>query len=194
MLGIVLCGGQSVRMGADKGLMHYGDTLWAKVMMDKMSALGIPVRLSVNAAQKEAYSSHFQHGQLIVDDPSIAVKGPLLGILSAHMLAPEEDLFLLACDMVLMEEKVLTQLMRSFAEKKSCEACIFTKDGLQEPLCGIYTAAGLKKIMGVYLDQGIAKPSMKMILNDLHVLEIPLKKEDYLSFSNFNSPDEASKL
>ena len=41
MLGIVLCGGQSLRMGMDKGLMTYGGQFWAALAMQKLHELGI---------------------------------------------------------------------------------------------------------------------------------------------------------
>jgi len=194
MLGIVLCGGQSSRMGTDKGLMTYRDKLWAQLAAERLRALEIPVKLSINPVQEQAYASYFPQEQLIADHPSLSIKGPLLGVLSAHLLAPDEDLFLLACDMLLIESRLLLQLLGSFTPTATCEAYIFTREGRQEPLCGIYTQAGLKKILLMLLSQQITKPSMKFVLNHLQVLEIPLKAEDYVSFNNFNSPDETSKL
>ncbi|GGH03134.1 NTP transferase domain-containing protein [Pedobacter zeae] len=48
MLGIVLCGGQSLRMGTDKGLLIHQDKLWAQVAADKLSVLDLLVNFSVN--------------------------------------------------------------------------------------------------------------------------------------------------
>jgi molybdopterin-guanine dinucleotide biosynthesis protein A len=36
MLGIILCGGQSLRMGRDKGLLKLEAKTWAQTAIDKM--------------------------------------------------------------------------------------------------------------------------------------------------------------
>jgi molybdenum cofactor guanylyltransferase len=51
MLGIVLCGGQSSRMGTDKGLMVNEARTWAQTAVDKLTTLLIPVKISVNEKQ-----------------------------------------------------------------------------------------------------------------------------------------------
>jgi molybdopterin-guanine dinucleotide biosynthesis protein A len=194
MLGVILCGGQSLRMGSDKGLLTFHDKLWAEIAYDKLSSLNFPVKLSVNPAQLQDYSNHFLREQLIVDHPSLVIKGPLLGVLSAHLLAPAEDLFLLACDMLLVKKRLIKQLLDSMLSDDTFDAYIFTRAGQQEPLCGIYRSGALKRTMDGLLSQGIAKPSMKFMLSNLQVLEIPLKIGDYPFFSNFNSQVERDAL
>src|SRR5688500_7290332 len=103
MLGIILCGGQSSRMGSDKGLLTMNEKTWAQTSIEKLALLNIPVKISINNKQHPAYASEFSSDDLIVDEPSLAVKGPLLAVLSCHMKHPTEDLFILACDMPLME-------------------------------------------------------------------------------------------
>ncbi len=194
MLGIVLCGGQSLRMGTDKGLLSHQDKLWAQVACDKLNLLDLPVKFSVNPSQQETYAGYFGKEQLIVDDPSLDIRGPLLGVLSAHLSNPEEDLFLLACDMLMMEARLLEKLIHSFKTDHSFDAYIFIKDKQQEPLCGIYKAAGLKNIMHLLQTSGLPKHSMKYILSNLHVCEIMVDDADYRYFGNFNSHAEINGL
>lgn len=194
MLGIVLCGGQSLRMGTDKALLSHQDKLWVQVAADKLSALDLHVKFSVNPSQQETYASYFGNEQLIIDNPSLDIKGPSLGVLSTHLSNPEEDLFLLACDMLLMETRLLEKLMHSFKADDAFQAYIFTKDGQQEPLCGIYKIEGLKKIVHLLLTNGLAKHSMKFVLSNLRVCEIAIEDQDYRYFSNFNSHAEINGL
>src|SRR5688572_17949633 len=103
MLGIILSGGQSSRMGQDKGLLKLEAKTWAQTAIDKLSILNFPVKISVNRSQFSQYAEVFSPADLIEDNETLSLKGPLLGVLSAHVHYPDEDLFILACDMPLME-------------------------------------------------------------------------------------------
>lgn len=194
MLGIVLCGGQSLRMGTDKGLLNLEDKIWAQVSADKLGSLDLPVKFSINPFQQPTYAGYFNDQQLIVDDPSLDVRGPLLGVLSAHLSNPEEDLFLLACDILLMETRLLEKLIHSVKADDAFDAYIFTKDGQQEPLCGIYKAEGLKNIIKLLKSNGLARHSMKYTLSNLRVCEISVDDHEYRYFGNFNSQEEINSL
>ena len=77
MIGVVLCGGQSFRMGADKGLLKNETGVWARIAYDKLAALNIPVRVSVNDNQYSSYADIFSPEELITDDTTFQVRGPL---------------------------------------------------------------------------------------------------------------------
>ena len=109
MLGIILCGGQSLRMGSDKGLLKLEAKTWAQTAIDKMVELKLPVKISVNKAQLPGYESIFSENDLVADEPSITFTGPLMGLLSSHIQYPAEDLFAFACDMPLMDPALLKE-------------------------------------------------------------------------------------
>lgn len=188
MLGVVLCGGQSARMGSDKGLLKQSDLTWVEIAVSKLSALKIPVAVSVNKQQKKIYSNFVSVDQLIVDDEYLSVKGPLLGILSVHQQLPNEDLMVLACDMIDMNTKLLQDL-QEFHKEGSHEAYVYTTNNNAEPLCAIYTSKGLKHILDLHHQEKLAKFSM------MHVLECISTK--YISggtsrkfFTNYNSAED----
>jgi molybdopterin-guanine dinucleotide biosynthesis protein A len=194
MLGIVLCGGRSLRMGADKGLLSYQGKHWARLASDKFESVKLTVKFSINLGQKKKYDDFFEPSQLIIDHPFPNLKGPVLGLLSAHLANPTEDLFVLACDMLLMESQVLDRLKEARASNRSFEAYIFKNDGQQEPLCGIYTVSGLKKISKMLQQGRLTKFSMKFILSNLNVCETNVEDIDSRSFENFNSQKEINGL
>ena len=193
MLGIILCGGQSSRMGSDKGLLKLEAKTWAQTAIDKMMAADIPVKISVNNIQHADYSSIFPAQDLITDDASLLLHGPLLGVLSSHIQYPTEDLFIIACDMPLMESVLLKELYNQF-KQASADAYIFTNDGEPEPLCGIYTAKGLSLILTMLRNNELTRHSMKFMLDHLTVHSIALKDDQKKFFRNFNAHAELNGL
>lgn len=194
MIGIVLCGGKSFRMGSDKGLLKLEAKTWAQTAVDKLAVLKIPIKISVNKQQRVAYAEAFAEAQLIVDEPLLALRGPLQGLLSCHLRFPEEDLFVLACDLPLMEPAMLLALYKQYGLNSDATAHVFTNAGEPEPLCAIYTARGLAAILAMEKKGLLLKHSMKFMLDQLTVNTIPLADEEKKYFRNFNAHAELNGL
>jgi molybdopterin-guanine dinucleotide biosynthesis protein A len=194
MLGIILCGGKSLRMGNDKGLLKLEAKTWAQTAIDKIAVLKIPIKISVNKEQYSAYVEAFSAGQLIVDEPLIPFRGPLQGLLSCHLAFPDEDLFILACDMPLMEPVLLQTLYKGYQENPRADAHVYTNDGEPEPLCGIYTAKGLALIQEMQKKGELVKHSMKFMLDNIKVNMLELAEEEKKYFRNFNAHSELNGL
>lgn len=194
MFGVILCGGFSSRMGTDKGLLQSNTIHWAKNAANKMALLNIPVGLSVNANQLSEYSSLFHSSYLIEDKVSLKIRGPLSGVLSAHLQHPQEDLFVLAVDMPVMDISILQQLLQLYRLQPSNDAFVFTKDGQVEPLCGIYTAKGLAHILHLHQTNLLRKHSMKFVLEHLETSRTPLNEEQKIYFKNINTHAELNGL
>src|SRR4051812_42959899 len=111
MIGVILCGGQSTRMGFDKGLIECGSLTWVELAMGKLAEVNLPTVLSLNDSQYKQYINKFAKISIITDDHSIEVNGPLKGILSVHLQMPSDDLLVLACDMPSMDKEVLKYLI-----------------------------------------------------------------------------------
>jgi len=187
MIGVVLCGGQSFRMGADKGLLKNETSVWARIAYDKLAALNIPVRVSVNENQYSSYADIFSAEELITDDTTFQVRGPLLGMISTHLRYPADAIFVLACDMLIMEVSILAQLLKVCQEQKDAGACVYTSDGEPEPLCGIYKPESIESIIRMYESGKLSKHSMKFMLDHINTHKIPLGTDDKKFFRNFNS-------
>jgi len=194
MLGIVLCGGQSSRMGNDKGLLIHEANTWAQTAVEKLQVLNIPIKLSVNEGQLSEYAKVFKPELLIVDDAALEIKGPLLGLLSAHLHSSGKDLFVLACDLPLMDPHLLKELFSLYQQSKKYDVYIFSNNKEQEPLCGIYTAKALKKIIALHKQGKLTKHSLKFILSHLVVCEIAAHGSQKISFRNFNAHADINGL
>jgi molybdenum cofactor guanylyltransferase len=190
MLGVVMCGGESSRMGKDKGLLLSGVKTWTETAADKLSALGIRVVASINARQENSYKEVAKQIPLVIDNPSIPAGGPLAGLLSVHAAFPGENLFILACDLPLMEPTVLKELYDRHGEANDFQAYLYTSDGEPEPLCGIYTAAALALILERLRKKGLARHSLKFVLEQLRVDSRPAPPDKRRCFTNVNSRSE----
>ena len=194
MLGVILCGGKSTRMGSDKGLLKLHAGTWAQTAVEKLGALEMCVVLSVNCSQYRDYSPIFTIEQLVKDNEELDVHGPLSGVLSVHLKYPQQDLFVLACDMPLMENKILSQLLDAYRNNMTYDAFVFTNEGEPEPLCAIYRAIGLAQIVQMLQKGQLTKHSMKFTIEHLDSFSIPLQDEQKRYFRNFNAHAELNGL
>ena len=193
MLGVVLSGGQSSRMGTDKGLLKLEAKTWAQTALDKLAALQLPVVISVNATQYETYPAVFPVEELVKDDDKLDIHGPLAGVLSVHERFPQEDLLVLACDMPLMDPVIIEQLVIAYRNNHQ-EAYVFTNNDEPEPLCAIYTAKALTATLQRYHNNELPRHSMKSMLEHLDVHFIPLQAGQEKYFRNFNAHAELNGL
>jgi molybdopterin-guanine dinucleotide biosynthesis protein A len=190
MIGVVLCGGQSIRMGYDKGLIdsEAEGKVWAKIVRDKFSKISISSFLSINQSQTENYLLHFKESDLVVDNTTLKAQGPLLGLLSVHLNYSDQDLMVVACDMINMNEIALKMLSDRYNSSKA-EAIAFKGERV-EPLCGIYSSQGLNKIHNAYREKAISNNSMIYALEKLQTSYIPIGEEWKGFFKNFNRAED----
>lgn len=193
MLGVVLCGGQSSRMGADKGLLKLHAGTWAQTAVDKIAELGLPVLISINPDQYTAYATVFSTEQLVPDNNTLEIKGPLCGLLSVHLNYPSSDLLILACDMPLMETHLLKELISNY-RSTAADAFVYSDNNQPEPLCGIYKATALAHIYQLYQRSQLPKHSMKYLLDHVKTFTLPFADDQKKYFRNFNAHAELNGL
>jgi molybdenum cofactor guanylyltransferase len=194
MTGVILCGGQSTRMGTDKGLIPCSEGIWARAAVDKMATLHLPVVISINPAQHDHYLPFFPPTALIMDDRSLSLPGPLLALLSVHRRMPAEDLLVLACDMPMIRPLQLQTLLAGYRQDGSFDAYVYSNEGQFEPMCGLYTAKGLSTLLAAHLKGALQRFSMKAALNGINTMSIPIPDEQKYYFQNINSRADLEKL
>ena len=125
---IILCGGRSTRMGADKGSLHFGsETILERIVRIVRSVADEVIVVARRQQQVPA-------GLTVVNDP-VEDLGPLAGI-AAGLAASKSDLNLVvACDMPLIKPQVLERLLSLIDDH---DACVAVVDGHASALCGIY--------------------------------------------------------
>ncbi|WP_165793004.1 molybdenum cofactor guanylyltransferase [Sphingobacterium haloxyli] len=190
LLGLVLCGGKSSRMGTDKGQLLKGDCTWAEHMCNRLSSLGLQTYLSINPLQQQNYSKIFPTEFLVTD--RVDVKGPLAGMLSAHQLFPVKDIFVLPCDMIDIEITILQRLLDIRQQIIHADVYLYTKSSYLEPLCAIYTASGLEKLSVDYQKGHLTNFSVNRAIKNLSMVKLSAA-EHRKDFRNYNTPDSVRK-
>ena len=193
MLGVVLCGGQSSRMGSDKGLLVLNNKTWTQKAIDTLSYFQIPIVISVNKNQYHDYSLIFPADTLIPDDPTLQLHGPLCGLLSVYLNHPKEDLLIVACDMPLMDTEFIKQLLYKYATE-TADAYIYSNDGEPEPMPGIFRSKALAYIHQLYCNDQLPKHSMKYMMEHISTSISPLPADKKHCFRNFNTHVELNGL
>lgn len=194
MLGVILCGGQSLRMGTDKGLLKMMKSTWAQNAYEKLSQLDLSIVISVNSNQIAEYAELFNDGEIIIDNSKLQLKGPLCGVLSVHLQYPQQDLFVLACDMPLIETALLKYLFQLSNEDDQADAYLFLNEGEPEPLCAIYRSKALADIYQLYVTDSLSKHSMKFVLEQMHASFHPIKENQKQYFRNLNAHADINGL
>ena len=158
--GLVLSGGKSTRMGTDKGLIAYHGIPQRDYLYQLLENSCDKTFMSIRKEQEAEISSTFN---TIVDEDIF--KGPFNGILSAHKKYPNVAWLILACDLPLIDENSLRELIE--ARKGSADATAFAQkeNPLPEPLCAIWEPQALKAAV-TYLEQGNGSCPRKFLINN----------------------------
>ena len=185
LVGIVICGGKSIRMGTDKGLLLKDGQTWSELAYCKILTLNLPVKISINATQTEAYQKIFTRDVLIEDN--IRIPGPLAGLLTMHKEFPNEDFLLLACDMTDIKVSTIQSLIKIYNEKKEVyDFFVFKNAEEYEPLLGIYSKNGLQKIKHLHNANKLTRFSMKHVLQLSNTFPITIEERQKKEFNNYN--------
>jgi len=147
ILGAVLAGGHSRRLGRDKALLEYrGEPLLqraARVLGQVFS------RVVVVSPARESYSRF----DLELVEDIVPDAGPLGGLHTALVHADGRDVFILACDHPFVEAPLVRYVTTLHAKpgeedgrSRVAEACVAQWKERLYPLCGLYSAACRKPI------------------------------------------------
>lgn len=178
-----MCGGESKRMGSDKGLLSINASTWAQYMAAMLEQLQIEVVISVNNKQIQYYNQVFPSEKLVIDQ--VKANGPLKGLLSVHHSFPERDLLLIACDMIDMDFTTLNNLLNVYLSDPSFDLYVHESANFIEPLCAIYSAKALNTIMDKLNSNLLPSFALHKLMNPLNCKKIVIN--DKKRFLNYNT-------
>lgn len=193
LVGLILCGGLSTRMGEDKGSKLTGNQQqWSKFIQELFTQQNLDTFVSINPSQKEVYSTFFNEDQLILDTEKNDLNGPLRGILSSHTQLKNKDLFVIACDMINLNHDALKHIIDNYITTES-ETNIPIINNFLQPLVGIYTNKGLDKMQQLALSGELSNKSMMYVIKTTSCYKIEFDDSKKDMFNNFNSPEDLKK-
>ena len=163
----ILAGGNSVRMGANKALLPYGDGTVIETILKELGAFS---ELLVSAAQKGVYESL---GVPVCYDERSGI-GPIEGIRMLLSNAKEEYVFVCAADMPSIKKELVHYIARFISPDYDCY--VLTDGQYMEPLCAVYSKRVLPAI-----EQTIARGEyrIRVIFKTCPVKYIPLESSGF---------------
>ncbi|HLG53450.1 MAG TPA: NTP transferase domain-containing protein [Steroidobacteraceae bacterium] len=181
LYGLVLAGGRSSRMRADKAALAYGGRPQLAAAFELLASRVAKAWVSVRPEQRteRVRAAHPQ----IVDEPG--VEGPIAGILAAQAAQPDAAWLVVACDLPLLDATTLDELLAARDAHRLATAFISSFDGLPEPLCAIYEPASREPIRR-YVAAGGSCPRKFLIGHDVALLT----PANARALDNANTPEE----
>jgi molybdopterin-guanine dinucleotide biosynthesis protein A len=181
LYGLVLVGGLSKRMGADKAALSYHGKPQMEHVLDLIAPYCEKTFLSCRADQTDQTGLA---GRPQIHDTFFNM-GPMAGILSALQAHPGSAFLVVACDLPFLDAPTLKALVEGRDPEKMATGFTGTYKGLPEPLCSIYEPkafARMRELNG----QGIDCPRKAMMHSPCRMLTPP----DPLALTNANHPDD----
>ena len=183
--GLVLAGGRSSRMREDKAALTYLRRPQLELAFELLAPFVSRAWVSVREDQREdPLRAGFPQ---IVDGPNI--EGPIAGIIAAQAAYPQAALFVIACDLPMLDSTTLSELIAGRDASRLATAFRSAGDGLPEPLCAIYEPASREAILR-FVAGGVSCPRKFLMRHDVALLA-PASPQ---ALANANTPEELAAV
>ncbi len=143
LLGVVLCGGQSVRMGEDKAFITYHQQPQYAHVFGLMQSYCNNVLLSCNAAQKQQFNQSYP---CVIDNATFENNGPLTGVLSVFEQHEQQALLVIGCDYPHFTLADMKSLVNAREPEYDVVCYYNTESEFNEPLLAIYEPSCAKRL------------------------------------------------
>ncbi len=184
--GLVLSGGESRRMGNDKGLMTSDSVPWVNRAGLLLQSVGVPVSVLIREAQRPAYTAEILPDFELLSDLDLPVGGPLKGLLSFQVRYPQADVLVLPCDMPNLSVDLLRDLIDFYAKVPDAEAWGFEVGDRVQPFPRIYSARLLADTSEKMYTNSLSRHGLVHLLSSAKT--VGRVADDESAFRNLNSP------
>ncbi|GGB94548.1 NTP transferase domain-containing protein [Dyadobacter sediminis] len=183
LYGMVVCGGQSTRMGTDKSEMVYHKKPQREHVSEMLSDFCEKVFVSCNSKQAGRISNP---DSLLIDLPEFSNIGPMAALLTANFFFPDRDFVVLACDYPFIIKKDLASFLQAIDEKSFAAAFYNEQHGVYEPLIAWYSKDALLEIQNRFHSQ---QYSLQKFLKDSEAQQF--KPSDTEHMKSVDTPEDS---
>lgn len=180
-LGVILCGGESSRMGSDKSLLNYHGISQREHLKKMLRPLCSGVVFSIGNRDEPLEES-------FSDTNPFKGNGPVSGLLTIHHFFPHRDMLLVGCDYPLIRTADLLALLDFSVEEKGPVVFENPDTRQPEPLIGFYPAGFCRKVLAAWEN---GEHSLRRILQANNAATMPPQEPDCLMSAD--SPEEAER-
>ncbi len=184
LMGLVLAGGKSIRMGKDKGALNYHGKPQRDYVHDLINQYCVRTFLSCRPEQSSSFSESFR----ILEDMFTGL-GPFGAILSAFQKFPNHAWLVVACDLPLLNAETINFLTQNRNPSSIATAFNSPATGFPEPLITIWEPKSYP-VLFQFLTQGYSCPRKVLINSDVHLLNAP----EPSTLQNVNTPEEYKEV
>lgn len=144
LYGLVACGGQSWRMGHEKGAIVYHGKEQRYHAWHMLSEICEEVFLCCMPEQVRGIDAQYN---VIPDDEEFNGTGPLAALLTAFKKFPQRDFLVTGCDYPFLTKDDLLDFSKSIPPSPVAAAFYNTDGDVYEPLLGYYSSSAGNKLL-----------------------------------------------
>jgi len=172
--GLILCGGQSSRMGEDKSLLNYHGKPQRFHLYEMLQLFCDNVYISCSRQQVQAIPSSYNP---IVDAEKYYGIGPMAGLLTAFEKFPDRAFFVIGCDYPFIEKKHFQYLADERTGLDDAVCYCHQETMISEPLITIYERSSYLKIRKCFEEKNY---SLRQYLDEANACMIFPENFDFL--------------
>ncbi|MBX9667931.1 MAG: molybdenum cofactor guanylyltransferase [Candidatus Obscuribacterales bacterium] len=184
---MILCGGRSKRMGRAKAFLPYAGSTMIAHIVEMLGDMFVKTLLVSN--EPESYEDF---GLDVVKD-ILPYRGPMGGILSGLLVAETDYSFVIACDMPLVNKKLVRDMT---AARNGFDAVVLSHSTGLEPLFAVYSKTCVKPLEESLFAGNL---SVQDLIGGLKATTFKYDQDRYECaalppYFNINTPQDYSKL
>ncbi|MCX8026973.1 MAG: molybdenum cofactor guanylyltransferase [Thermodesulfovibrionales bacterium] len=188
--GAILAGGQNTRFPKTKGFIKIDGVSIIDKNLSLLHSLFDEVLISANN------TNLYKTFEVPIIPDALPSRGPLTGIYSCLRICKSDTLFVIACDMPLIDREIVIKLCDCYLSDKPVGALVPVFLGKIHPLIGIYSKEILNRLERAILENKVMliKFLQEIGAKYLDFSSIIRDKNFFNPFANINTPQDLEEL
>ena len=145
--GLVVCGGNSRRMGTDKSMLIYYEKPQCYHVYEMLLPFCEKVFISCNERQANTVEDGYN---VLTDNPSFKTIGPMAALLTAFTQFPKKNILFIGCDYPFLTATDLQPFFSSCKEENRTAAFYNEQEDIYEPLLAWYPYQSFDELKKMY--------------------------------------------